>query len=40
LFSSVAHGSALDIAGKNRASPEAIVEAVQRLAGAARSGGN
>jgi 4-hydroxythreonine-4-phosphate dehydrogenase len=35
LFSSVAHGSALDIAGQNRASPEAIVEAVQRLAGAA-----
>jgi 4-hydroxythreonine-4-phosphate dehydrogenase len=40
LFSSVAHGSALDIAGKNRASPEAIVEAVQRLAGAAWAGGN
>lgn len=35
LFSSVAHGSALDIAGRNLASPEAVVEAVQRLAGAA-----
>jgi 4-hydroxy-L-threonine phosphate dehydrogenase PdxA len=35
LFSSVAHGSALDIAGQNKASPEAVVEAVQRLAGAA-----
>jgi 4-hydroxy-L-threonine phosphate dehydrogenase PdxA len=32
LFSSVAHGSALDLAGQNRASPEAMVEAVQRLA--------
>lgn len=34
LFSSVAHGSALDIAGRNRASPAALIEAVQRLAGA------
>jgi len=34
LFSSVAHGSALDIAGRNRASPAAVIEAVQRLAGA------
>lgn len=34
LFSSVAHGSALDIAGKNRANPQALAEAVQRLAGA------
>jgi 4-hydroxy-L-threonine phosphate dehydrogenase PdxA len=34
LFSSVAHGSALDIAGKNRASPAAMIEAVERLAGA------
>jgi 4-hydroxythreonine-4-phosphate dehydrogenase len=33
LFSSVAHGSALDIAGQNRASPEAVVEAVRRLVG-------
>jgi 4-hydroxythreonine-4-phosphate dehydrogenase len=31
LFSSVAHGSALDIAGQNQASPEAVVEAVHRL---------
>jgi 4-hydroxy-L-threonine phosphate dehydrogenase PdxA len=31
LFSSVAHGSALDIAGQNRATPEAVVEAVRRL---------
>jgi 4-hydroxythreonine-4-phosphate dehydrogenase len=31
LFSSVAHGSALDIAGLNQASPEAVVEAVHRL---------
>jgi 4-hydroxy-L-threonine phosphate dehydrogenase PdxA len=37
LFSSVAHGSALDIAGKNRASPAAMIEAVQRLAGARRT---
>lgn len=36
LFSSVAHGSALDIAGTNAASPEAIVEAVLRLSAAAR----
>jgi 4-hydroxythreonine-4-phosphate dehydrogenase len=35
LFSSVAHGSALDIAGRNRASPAAVIEAVERLAGAA-----
>ena len=33
LFSSVAHGSALDIAGQNQASPEAMIEAVCRLAG-------
>lgn len=33
VFSSVAHGSALDIAGQNRASPEAVVEAVRRLVG-------
>jgi 4-hydroxythreonine-4-phosphate dehydrogenase len=37
LFSSVAHGSGLDIAGKNQASAEAMVEAVRRLAGAARA---
>ncbi len=34
LFSSVAHGSALDIAGKNRADPGAIISAIKRLAGA------
>jgi 4-hydroxy-L-threonine phosphate dehydrogenase PdxA len=33
LFSSVAHGSALDIAGKGRADPAAMVEAITRLAG-------
>ncbi|MBI0537910.1 terephthalate dihydrodiol dehydrogenase [Roseomonas sp. KE2513] len=35
LFSSVAHGSALEIAGHNKASPEAVVEALLRLSGAA-----
>jgi 4-hydroxythreonine-4-phosphate dehydrogenase len=35
LFSSVAHGSALDIAGTNRATPAGMIEAVLRLAGAA-----
>jgi len=35
LFSSVAHGSALDIAGRNLANAEAIVEAARRLVGAA-----
>jgi 4-hydroxy-L-threonine phosphate dehydrogenase PdxA len=35
LFSSVAHGSALDIAGQGRASAEAMVEAVARLVGKA-----
>jgi 4-hydroxythreonine-4-phosphate dehydrogenase len=34
LFSSVAHGSALDIAGKNRADPGALISAIQRLVGA------
>jgi 4-hydroxythreonine-4-phosphate dehydrogenase len=34
LFSSVAHGSALDIAGQNKASPEAVIEAVRRLVAA------
>jgi len=33
LFSSVAHGSALDIAGQNKASPEAVIEAISRLVG-------
>jgi 4-hydroxythreonine-4-phosphate dehydrogenase len=32
LFSSVAHGAALDIAGKNRADAGAMVEAITRLA--------
>jgi 4-hydroxy-L-threonine phosphate dehydrogenase PdxA len=36
LFSSVAHGSAYDIAGKNKASPRAVIEAIRRLAGASR----
>ncbi len=36
LFPSAVHGSALDIAGQGRASPEAMVEAVARLVG----GGN
>jgi len=36
LFSSVAHGSAYDIAGKNKASPRAMTEAIQRLVGASR----
>jgi 4-hydroxythreonine-4-phosphate dehydrogenase len=31
LFSSVAHGSALDIAGQGRADPRAMVEAITRL---------
>src|SRR5690242_6488928 len=34
LFSSVAHGSAFDIAGKGIASPAAIIEAIRRLTGA------
>lgn len=33
LFSSVAHGSAFDIAGKGVASPAALIEAIARLAG-------
>jgi len=36
LFSSVAHGSALDIAGKNRADPGALISAIRRLAGASQ----
>ena len=35
LFSSVAHGSALEIAGRNRADPGAVISAIRRLAGAA-----
>jgi 4-hydroxy-L-threonine phosphate dehydrogenase PdxA len=38
LFSSVAHGSAFDIAGKGIASPAAMIEAITRLAGAGRFG--
>jgi 4-hydroxy-L-threonine phosphate dehydrogenase PdxA len=34
LFSSVAHGSAFDIAGKGQASPAAMIEAIKRLVGA------
>ena len=34
LFSSVAHGSALDIAGKNQADPRAMIEAIRRMAAA------
>lgn len=33
LFSSVAHGSALDIAGKNRADHRAVLDAIARLTG-------
>ena len=35
LFSSVAHGSALNIAGRNMADPAGMIDAVLRLAGAA-----
>ena len=35
LFSSVGHGSALDIAGQNKAKPDAMIEAIRRLAGVA-----
>lgn len=34
LFSSVAHGSALDIAGRNLANHAAVIEAIERLVGA------
>ena len=37
LFSSVAHGSAHDIAGKGVADPTAMIEAVLRMAGARRA---
>jgi 4-hydroxythreonine-4-phosphate dehydrogenase len=33
LFSSVAHGSALDIAGRNQADPRAMIEAIKRVVG-------
>jgi 4-hydroxy-L-threonine phosphate dehydrogenase PdxA len=38
LFSSVAHGAAFDIAGKNRAEPGAMVEAITRLVTRRRRG--
>ena len=38
LFSSVAHGSALDIAGKNQADASAMIEAIRRLVGATAPG--
>jgi len=38
LFSSVAHGAAFDIAGKNRANPAAMVEAITRLVARRRRG--
>jgi len=38
LFSSVAHGAAFDIAGKNRADPAAMVEAITRLVPRRRRG--
>ncbi len=38
LFSSVAHGSAHDIAGKGIADPKAMIEAVLRMAGATQPG--
>lgn len=37
IFSSVGQGTAMDIAGKGEASPEAIVQAVLQVANAARS---
>jgi 4-hydroxythreonine-4-phosphate dehydrogenase len=37
IFSSVAHGSALDIAGRGLASPAAVIEAIRRVTGAAQS---
>ncbi|HUQ74849.1 MAG TPA: 4-hydroxythreonine-4-phosphate dehydrogenase PdxA [Burkholderiales bacterium] len=36
LFSSVGHGSALDIAGLGRANPDAVIEAITRLVGRRR----
>ena len=38
LFSSVAHGAAFDIAGRNRANPAAMVEAITRLVAHRRRG--
>ena len=36
LFSSVGHGSALDLAGQGRANPDAVIEAITRLVGRRR----
>jgi 4-hydroxythreonine-4-phosphate dehydrogenase len=36
LFSSVGHGSALDIAGQGKANPDAMIEAITRLVGRRR----
>jgi 4-hydroxy-L-threonine phosphate dehydrogenase PdxA len=36
IFSSVGHGSALDIAGQGRANPDAVIEAITRLVGRRR----
>jgi len=38
LFSSVGHGSALDIAGQNKARPDAMIDAILRLAGGTTGG--
>ena len=38
LFSSVGHGSALDIAGQGKANPDAVIEAITRLVGRRRRG--
>ncbi|MGH8703526.1 MAG: PdxA family dehydrogenase [Burkholderiales bacterium] len=40
LFSSVAHGSALEIAGKNQASPRALIVAIRQLSGAKAATGD
>ena len=37
LFSSVAHGSALDIAGRGKASAGALVWAIKQISGAAEA---
>jgi 4-hydroxythreonine-4-phosphate dehydrogenase len=36
LFSSVGHGSALDLAGQGRANPDGVIEAITRLVGRRR----
>ena len=40
LFFSVAHGSALKIAGKNQASPRALIEVIRRLSRAQAATGD